>query len=69
MENKKLIEFDKILSKQAPPFRDRVELARGKYDFAIAYPDPDSLPIDGLVSALKEGLLDEGSELALYPDV
>ena len=69
MENKKLIEFNKILSKQAPPFRDRGELARGKYDFAIAYPDPDSLPIDGLVSALKEGLSDEGSDLALYPDV
>ena len=69
MEKKKLIEFDKILSKQAPPFRDRSELPRGKYDFAIAYPDPDSLPIDDLVRALTQGLSEEGSDLALYPDV
>jgi 2-aminoadipate transaminase len=38
-----------------------------KYDFAVAYPDPDSLPLDGLVEALKVALEREGRDLAYYP--
>lgn len=38
-----------------------------KYDFAVAYPDPDSLPLDGLVEALKTALEREGRDLAYYP--
>ena len=40
-----------------------------KYDFAVAYPDPDSLPLDGLVDALKTALDREGRDLAYYPVV
>ena len=39
-----------------------------KYDFAVAYPDPDTLPLDGLVEALKIALEREGRDLAYYPE-
>ena len=38
-----------------------------RYDFAVAYPDPDSLPLDGLADALKTALDREGRDLAYYP--
>ena len=38
-----------------------------RYDFAVAYPDPDTLPLDGLVEALKVALDREGKDLAYYP--
>ncbi|MFQ6026070.1 MAG: PLP-dependent aminotransferase family protein [Dehalococcoidia bacterium] len=40
---------------------------RAKYDFAVAYPDPDSLPLDGLLESLKVALDREGRDLAYYP--
>ena len=40
---------------------------RAKYDFAVAYPDPDSLPLDGLVESLREAVQAEGRDLAVYP--
>ena len=40
---------------------------RAKYDFAVAFPDPDTLPLDGLVEALKTALGREGRDLAYYP--
>lgn len=61
--------IEQLLATGAPEIRSREELRRGKYDFAIAYPDPDSLPLDGFVDALKAALEEEGSNLALYPDV
>lgn len=39
---------------------------RATYDFAVAYPDPESLPLDGLMDGLKEALAAEGRDLALY---
>ena len=44
----------------------RPVMKRGKYDFAVAYPDPKSMPLDGLVDALREGLAEEGDDLAIY---
>ncbi|HIA15962.1 MAG TPA: PLP-dependent aminotransferase family protein [Dehalococcoidia bacterium] len=32
----------------------------------MAYPDPDSIPFDGLMEGLKQGLDEEGRDLALY---
>jgi len=69
LKNKKNIEFDKLLSRKAPAFRARAELPRAKYDFAIAYPDPQSLPLNDLLDSLSQGLLEEGADLAWYPDV
>ncbi|MEZ4865354.1 MAG: PLP-dependent aminotransferase family protein [Caldilineaceae bacterium] len=39
---------------------------RPKYDFAISYPDPASLPLQGLSDALQRALAEEGPDLALY---
>ncbi len=39
---------------------------RPKYDFAISYPDPASLPLQGLTAALQQALVEEGPDLALY---
>ena len=39
---------------------------RPKYDFAISYPDPASLPLAGLTAALQQALAEEGPDLALY---
>jgi 2-aminoadipate transaminase len=63
------IDFEKLLAADAPVIRRGGELPRGKYDFAIAYPDPGSLPLDGLLHSLREALDEEGAGLALYPDV
>ena len=63
------LDFERLLASDAPPSRPRGELPRGKYDFAIAYPDPGSLPLSGLLDSLREALEEEGEGLALYPDV
>lgn len=39
---------------------------RGKYDFAVAYPDPASLPLEDLTDALAQALAEEGRDLAIY---
>ena len=39
-----------------------------KYDFAVAYPDPDLVPLDGLVEAAKRAMANDGRDLAYYPD-
>ena len=63
------LDFERLLATDAPPSRARDELPRGKYDFAIAYPDPGSLPLSGLLDSLRDALEEEGEGLALYPDV
>ena len=49
-------------SRDSPPGSFR----HAKYDFAVAYPDPESLPLDELVDSLKSGLDREGRDLAYY---
>ncbi|MYC96796.1 MAG: PLP-dependent aminotransferase family protein [Caldilineaceae bacterium SB0661_bin_32] len=39
---------------------------RGRYDFAVAYPDPGSLPLKGLLDGLREAMDEEGGDLSLY---
>ena len=39
---------------------------RGRYDFAVAYPDPASLPLAGLLDGLRQAMEEEGGDLALY---
>lgn len=58
--------FDGLIAKNAPEARDAPVVKRGKYDFAVAYPDPASLPIDGLLDGLREAMEQEGADLALY---
>ena len=45
----------------------RSTFPRPKYDFAVAYPDPDTLPLQELAQALKDAMDREGTELAYYP--
>jgi len=45
----------------------RSTFPRPKYDFAVAYPDPDTLPLEGLAQSLKAALERDGTDLAYYP--
>ena len=60
--------FQNLFSDRAPEAGTGKDVVkRGKYDFAVAYPDPGSLPLDDLIDALKAALREEGQELAIYP--
>ncbi|MCH8989383.1 MAG: PLP-dependent aminotransferase family protein [Chloroflexi bacterium] len=59
--------YDSLFSKtsqDAPPGSFR----HAKYDFAVAYPDPEILPLDELVDSLKSAFDREGRDLAYYSD-
>ncbi len=60
--------YEAVFARSAPPPRP-APARRGKYDFAIAYPDPGSLPLDDLVDGLRSALEEEGRGLAVYPDI
>lgn len=66
MTNATLFSYESLFSKSAPPRRARGVGRRGKYDFAVAYPDPASLPLDELVDSVKQALAEEGGDLAIY---
>ena len=60
--------FKNLFSDRAPEAgTGRAVAKRGKYDFAVAYPDPASLPLDDLAEGLRQALQEEGRELAVYP--
>ena len=60
--------FEDLFSISIPPEPgSRQAHPRSRYDFGVAYPDPDSLPLAELAEALRVGLEEEGRELALYP--
>ena len=57
-----------LFAKSAPKDPPRAaSVERAKYDFAVAYPDPDSLPLEDLGDSLKSALAEEGRGLAVYP--
>ncbi len=59
--------FESLYSSRAPEGRARGgAVRRGKFDFAVAYPDPRSIPFDGLVDGLQSALAEEGEDLAIY---
>ena len=58
--------YDDLYSRVSIPVA-RGENRHAKYDFAVAYPDPDTLPLDGLADAVRVALEREGKGLALYP--
>ncbi len=58
--------FDALFSQSVIEPRMMGGPRRGKYDFAIAYPDPHSIPLADLSKALAQGLAEEGQDLALY---
>ncbi|MEM7531283.1 MAG: PLP-dependent aminotransferase family protein [Chloroflexota bacterium] len=58
--------FDNLYSDRAAPARVFGSSKRAKYDFAVAYPDPDTLPLDTLLDSLKRAFEEDGDYLALY---
>jgi 2-aminoadipate transaminase len=60
------LDFGRLFARNAPAGRPLGSAARGTYDFAVAYPDPASIPVDDLVDGLREALAQEGQDLALY---
>ena len=60
--------YEGLFAKSTPAAgRPRGAPRRGKYDFAVAYPDPASVPLEGLMDSLKAALEEEGPDLAVYP--
>ena len=59
--------YDGLFAKSVPEPRPRGSTQRAKYDFLVAYPDPESLPLDELVESLRDALKEEGKGLAVYP--
>ena len=60
--------YEGLFAESAHESRPRLVDRREKYDFAVAYPDPDSLPLDELAESLAAALREEGRDLAIYPD-
>ena len=60
-------DYAPLFSKAAPQ-QGRWATSRARYDFAVAYPDPESIPIEGLWEGLRDAIREEGRSLALYPN-
>ena len=58
--------YEGLFAERAP-ITTRGANRHARYDFAVAYPDPDTLPLEGLVDALGVALEREGRDLAYYP--
>ena len=66
MASKPQFNYDGFFSAHAP-VTARGANRNAKYDFAVAYPAPETLPLEGLVDSLKTALDREGLDLAYYP--
>ena len=61
------LDFRSLLADHIPDGGRGARPRRGKYDFAVAYPDPVSLPHDKIMECLSEALSETGDDLAVYP--
>ena len=62
--------FDEdLMARHVPPAGpvSRAAHPAARYDFGVAYPDPDSLPLEQLVECLADELRRAGRSLAHYP--
>ena len=59
--------FDNFFSKDSKE-QEISSPVHAKYDFAVAYPAPETIPSKGLLEGLSKGLEREGKDLAYYPD-
>ena len=66
MSGAQLFSFDGLFAESTPEPRPR-STGPYKYEFGIAYADPDSIPTDGLLEAIGQGLKEDGRDLARYP--
>ena len=61
-------DYEALFSRSTPSEPGRRQAhARYKYDFGVAYPDPDTVPLEGLAEGLRVALAEEGRDLAVYP--
>ena len=67
MTKNKTFSYQSLFAGNLPEPQPGGAVRRAKYDFAVAYPDPASVPVDGLTDALSEALRQEGRDLAVYP--
>lgn len=67
MINSRPFDYDTLFAANAPDPAPMRVVTRAKYEFAIAYPDPWTVPTDALAECLKSAVDDEGQELAVYP--
>ena len=50
--------YDTLFAKSAPKQPPRAAtVSRAKYDFAVAYPDPESLPLEELVESQSNRII------------
>ncbi len=61
------LRYADLFASRTPGPSPAAPVRRQKYDFAVAYPDPGSLPLDELTESLKQALDEEGRDLAVYP--
>ena len=66
MPESRVFNYSNLFASNAP-ITTRSENLHAKYDFAVAYPDPDTLPLNELISSLKTAIDREGRDLAYYP--
>ena len=59
--------YKDLFASRVPDPQPFTTLVRQKYDFAVAYPDPASLPLVDMADMLKDALREEGRDLAVYP--
>ena len=62
------LNFTKLISKSDPNLVPPGKHIKPIYDFGVAYPDPESIPIPELIHSFSTALEEEGQNLALYPD-
>ena len=62
------LSYESLFAESSPEPQEGGPVRRARYDFAVAYPDPASLPLDGLAEGLAQALKEEGRDLAIYPD-
>lgn len=62
------LDYESILARTVPTMEPPGAARRPRYDFSVAYPDPESVPLKELVASLNEALGEEGRDLAVYPD-
>lgn len=67
MDNLKRNNVNHLLAGKEINMEPQGKVVRAKYDFAVAYPDPDSLPLYELSESIRTAILAEGKELAVYP--
>ena len=67
MTDSQSFKYKDLFASRVPDPQPFSSVVREKYDFAVAYPDPASLPLDHMADMLKDALREEGRDLAVYP--